>query len=247
VSKLRVEVENFYISYSDMVTLLLIFFVYLFSISEIDSEKLTKASESVRNEMTTENTNTSLNQKMIQRLELEQKKLQEIEEEVQTYITENGLEETVSVKYRDGQLDLNLGDAILFERGKADLKPQALSVLSKLGALFAKTDSNIVVEGHTDDIPIRSTLYPSNWELSSSRAAAVVRYMETLGVPAGRFMVIGYNQFKPMAPNTTEANRIKNRRVKLTVKPDADSLLNEVKVEQKAVEKKSWFSTIFKH
>ena len=228
--KFKVEVENFYISYSDMITLLLIFFVYLFSISEIDPVKMMQAVASVRDEMVKESAQqTSLSQKMIKKLEAEQQKLKQMQKEIQKYVEENHLQDAVSVQYADGQLNLNLGDAVLFERGRADLKPQAISVLQKLGALFIKSDSKIVVEGHTDDIPIQSTVFPSNWELSSARASSVVRFMESLGIASYRFTVIGYNQFSPVAPNNSEANRVKNRRVKITLKPDADKLLREVK------------------
>jgi chemotaxis protein MotB len=234
MSRLRVDVENFYISYSDMITLLLIFFVYLFSISEIDPLKLAQAVNSVRNEIVKEtNPNTSLNAQLVKKLELEQQKLQQMQKDIQHYITENGLQDVVSVQYKDGQLDLNMGDAVLFERGQANLKPQALNVLGKLGNLFRKSDSKIVVEGHTDDIPIQSTVFPSNWELSSARASSVVRYMESFGVKANRFTIIGYNQFKPIAPNNSEANRVKNRRVKITLKPDIDRLLTTVKKQAK--------------
>ncbi len=224
MSRMRVEVENFYISYSDMITLLLIFFVYLFSISEIDPVKLAQAQDSIHDQISKQV--PSVSSQMVKKLALEQAKLKQMQKEIQQYIDQHGLKEVVSVKYQDGQLDLNLGDAVLFERGRADLKPQALEVLQKLGGLFQKSSSKIVVEGHTDDIPIQSTVFPSNWELSSARASSVVRFLESLGVGSGRFTVIGYNQFRPVAPNTSEANRVKNRRVKITLKPDVDRLLN---------------------
>ncbi len=233
MGRLRVDVENFYISYSDMITLLLIFFVYLFSISEIDPVKLAQAVSSVRDEIVTED-KVSVSAQMVKKLELEQKKLQQMQKEIQEYIDQHGLQDVVSVKYQDGQLDLNLGDAVLFERGRADLKPQALDVLQKLGGMFMRSNSKIVVEGHTDDIPIQSTVFPSNWELSSARASSVVRLLESLGVGSGRFTVIGYNQFRPIAPNTSEANRVKNRRVKVTLKPDVDRLLRDATKHQKS-------------
>ncbi len=234
MSRMRVDVENFYISYADMITLLLIFFVYLFSISEIDPVKMAQAVNSVRNEIVKDaSANTSLSTQLVKKLEMEQQNLQHMQKDIQQYISENGLQDVVSVQYKDGQLNLNLGDAVLFERGQAALKPQALNVLGKLGNLFRKGDSKIVVEGHTDNIPIQSTVFPSNWELSSARASSVVRYMESLGISSSRFTIIGYNQFKPIAPNTSEANRVKNRRVKITLKPDVDRLLNAAKKQAK--------------
>lgn len=229
--KFKVEVENFYVSYSDMITLLLIFFVYLFSISEIDPVKMMQAVNSVRNEMVKETTSTSVSAQMVKKLELEQQKLKEMKKEIQKFIDQNNLKESVSVQYQDGQLDLNLGDAVLFELGRADLKPAAITVLKRLGDLFIKSDSKIVVEGHTDDIPIKSPVFPSNWELSSARASSVVRFMESLGIASSRFTVIGYNQFNAVAPNNSEANRVKNRRVKLTLKPDTEKLLKDARAK----------------
>jgi chemotaxis protein MotB len=225
---LHVEVENFYISYSDMVTLLLIFFVYLFSISEIDPVKLMSAMSSVKQEMSGESVQSV--DKMVQKLELEQKKLQEMKKEIQKFITANGLQEKVSVSYQDGQLELNMGDAVLFPTGKADLKPEALDILKRLSVMFDKSDSKIVVEGHTDDVPIQGGAFPSNWELSSSRASSVVRYMESTGVASDRFIVIGYNQFSPLEPNNSPDHRAKNRRVKVILRPDISKMVPKQKV-----------------
>ncbi len=230
---LNVEVENFYVSYSDMVTLLLIFFVYLFSISEIDPVKLMAAMNSVKQEMTGAQ---SVDQ-MVQKLEIEQKKLQQMKQDIQKFITENGLEEKVTVSYQDGQLDLNMGDAVLFPLGSADLKPEALEILKKLSGMFITSDTKIVVEGHTDDIPIKGA-FPSNWELSSARASSVVRFMESTGVASNRFLVIGFNRHSPLVPNDSPEHRARNRRVKITLKPDVQKILEQTKAvqsQQKAV------------
>jgi chemotaxis protein MotB len=213
-----------------MITLLLIFFVYLFSISEIDPVKLVQAMTSMRKEIVKDAaTNASdISAQMVKKLAMEQKKLQAMQQEIQKYINEHQLQDVVSVKYQDGSLDLNMGDAVLFESGQAALKPQALDVLKKLGGLFRKSSSSIIVEGHTDDVPIQGGHFSSNWELSSARSATVIRYLESLGVSASRFTLVGYNQFRPLVPNNSSQNRAKNRRVRITLKPDINQLKQEI-------------------
>ena len=168
---------------------------------------------------------TSLSAADIKHLEAEKKKLSEMQGDIETLIDKKGLGDKVNVQFTQGQLILKMGDAILFENGQAILRPEARVVLGEIGILFLKSDSHIVIEGHTDDVPIKGGLYPSNWELSSARASSVVRFLEGLGVNSGRFTVIGYNKFEPVAPNTSAKNRSQNRRVvlKLTANAPANS------------------------
>lgn len=221
MAKFKTEVENFYVSYSDMVTLLLILFVYLFSVSEIDPNKLAGAAQSMKSTITKESASQAMNT-----FQAELKKLQDIQQQINTMIKQEHLENQVSVTFTNNQLELNLGEAILFERGKADLKPNAVSVLSRIGKLFLVTDTTVTVEGYTDNIPINSIQYPSNWELSGARASSVVRLLEHMGLPADRFIILGRGETHPLLPNTSEGNRAKNRRVKITLKPN----LSDIKV-----------------
>lgn len=228
MAKFKTEVENFYVSFSDMVTLLFILFVYLFSVSEIDPQKLAGAAESMKGSISKETKAQAMNT-----FQQELKKLQDIQQQINTMIKDEHLETQVSVSFANNQLELNLGEAILFERGKADLKPNAVSVLSRIGKLFLVTDTNVTVEGYTDNIPINSLQYPSNWELSGARASSVVRLLQNMGIPSNRFIILGRGETHPLLPNTTEANRAKNRRVKITLKPD----LANVKVLTEKLEK----------
>lgn len=230
MAKFKTEVENFYVSYSDMVTLLFILFVYLFSVSEIDPNKLAGAAQSMKSSMTNESTSQAMNT-----FQQELKKLKDIQQQINTMIKQEHLENQVSVTFANNQLELNLGEAILFERGKADLKPNAVSVLSRIGKLFLVTDTNVTVEGYTDNIPISSVQYPSNWELSAARASSVVRLLEHMGLPANRFIILGRGETHPLMPNTSEQNRAKNRRVKITLKPD----LGNVKVLTESLKKQN--------
>ena len=216
------DADNFFVSWGDLVTLLLVFFVYLFSISEIDVIKFLEAKDALGSKM-----DNPVQSEKIEKMKLEQEKLQEMQEKLEEYIETEELEDVVDIEYLDDRLELNFGNALLFTTGSSELKKKALEVMTEVSNITKEINSIIVVEGHTDNIPIKTDQFPSNWELSSARAASVVRSMIAKGVPARRFVVIGYHQYKPLVPNNSVQNRAKNRRVKITIKPDIESLLSE--------------------
>lgn len=117
---------------------------------------------------------------------------------------------------------------LLFDSGQALLRPTAQESLAKIAALLRKTPYAINVIGHTDDRPIATLQFPSNWELSAARASAVARYLiDSQKIPASQFYITGYGFYKPVRPNDTPQNRAANRRVELIItreKPEASSL-----------------------
>ena len=107
---------------------------------------------------------------------------------------------------------------LLFDLGKADLKPEAISFLQQLARIIATNNFQIEVAGHTDNFPVSNPAYPTNWELSSARAARVARYLIQFGkVEPGRFTVLGHSFYQPTVPNDSLANKAKNRRVDITI------------------------------
>lgn len=216
--------DSFFVSWSDLVTLLLVFFVYLYSISEIDILKFLEATGSMKEEV-----NLSSEQDLLATMQMEKQKLLQMKEDIEEFIQEEKLEDVFSVEYTNEKLELNLGNVLLFEQGSAELKTKAKQILAKVGELFKTTEGQIIVEGHTDDLPIKTKEFPSNWELSSARASAVVRFLGSRHVKEARFLVIGYNQYKPLAPNSNAVNRSKNRRVKITLRPDREKIIESTK------------------
>lgn len=106
-----------------------------------------------------------------------------------------------------------------FESGKAEITEQGKDVLSKVSPILNKIPNDIVIEGHTDNIPIHNSIFDSNWELSTARATNVVKYMVTTqNMPPERLSAVGYGEYKPIGPNDTPENRNKNRRVVFFVK-----------------------------
>lgn len=123
----------------------------------------------------------------------------------------------VVVRQTDRQLEVEIKADILFASGQAALAPGALPVIDQLAAILAPFPHAIRVEGHTDDLPIRTAAYPSNWELSSARAAHVVRQLMDHGVAPGRLQVAGYGAQRPVGDNRAVAGRNANRRVVVVV------------------------------
>ena len=123
----------------------------------------------------------------------------------------------VEVRQSDRQLEVEIKADILFASGQAELAPAALPVIDQLAGILAPFPHAIRVEGHTDNLPIRNASYPSNWELSSARAAHVVRQLTDHGVAADRLQVAGFGAQHPIADNRDAAGRNANRRVVVVV------------------------------
>jgi len=121
-----------------------------------------------------------------------------------------------------GKLTVNVVDKILFDSGKADLKPAGVKVLQQIGDILnSAVDKNIQVEGHTDNVPISGGLaarYPSNWELSTARATTVLHFLQdSAGVSGERLSAVGYGEYQPIASNATAEGRAQNRRIQIVL------------------------------
>ena len=129
----------------------------------------------------------------------------------------------VTISELQGKLTVNMVDAILFDSGKAEIKPEGLVVLGKvIEILKSVTDKSIRIEGHTDAVPISGTLaqrYPTNWELSAARAINVARYLEKQAINPATLSAAGFAEFKPVADNSTLEGRAKNRRIEIVLVP----------------------------
>jgi len=118
---------------------------------------------------------------------------------------------------REG-LTLRIADNLLFASGQAELRYEGMILISQLTGFLNAFEGEISIEGHTDNIPINTPQFPSNWELSSDRAISVLRYLEFDGIPATRMRAVGYADTRPLQPNDTPTNRAGNRRVELILR-----------------------------
>ena len=127
----------------------------------------------------------------------------------------------VTISELKGKLTVNILDRIHFDSGEADLKPEGQRILEKIATVLAQhTNRQVHVIGHTDDVPIHRR-FASNWELSTARATAAVRFLqERAGVDPRRLGALGYGQFHPIAPNTSAEGRARNRRIEVVILPE---------------------------
>ncbi|KZY95601.1 flagellar motor protein MotD, partial [Oleiphilus sp. HI0072] len=131
-------------------------------------------------------------------------------------------EEKVSVQKKDDWIEISLDDTVVFQSGGVEPVDDALPIIEKIAGIMNQHDNAMLVEGHTDNVPIRSPVFPSNWELSAARAATVVRYLALEGVSPSRMGAMGYGEFQPAARNDTAAGKSKNRRVVLLISKSQD-------------------------
>jgi chemotaxis protein MotB len=137
--------------------------------------------------------------------------------QLEQFVKESGLDDALAIDRASDRLVIRMKSAILFAEAHATLTPRAEEVLAGLTPLLARAPSRLRVEGHTDDLPIRSAQFPSNWELSTARAISVTRYLEEHGIGRERLSVAGYGEFHPLAPNDGAERRALNRRVEIVV------------------------------
>jgi chemotaxis protein MotB len=127
----------------------------------------------------------------------------------------------ISTEINERGLVIHVVESSLFDPGQATLKPEAIAVLDRIAQEVKSIPNQVRVEGHTDDRPIATLRFPSNWELSSARATAVVRYFVTkYQFAPERLSALGFGEYRPLAPNNSEPNRAKNRRVDIVVLTD---------------------------
>lgn len=158
----------------------------------------------------------------------EKEKTEEAQKRLETNLRQILESKEVIISKLEGRLRINVASRILFDTGSADLLEEGRLILDKLAKLVkADGHQDIRVEGHTDNVPVGKTLaskFPSNWELSACRATSAVRYLRWQGgISPERLSAAGYAETKPVAPNDTEENRAKNRRIEIILTPVGDS------------------------
>jgi len=231
------------LTYSDMVTLCLTFFVLLYSFSTLDAIKwksvvtslqgslgpleggksvLQHAAEQATGEegSADRGQGVQLDPQRVQdllRYQQEMVMLEKVKGRLDQYLDEKGLSASVAVSMEERGLVLRFQESVLFEKSRADLVQGSKEILQEVTSILKEIDNPVRIEGHTDDLPINTPRYPSNWELSTARATNVLRFLVNEGMPGQRLSAVGYGEFHPIVPNTSEANRKKNRRVDIVI------------------------------
>lgn len=208
------EDESWMATYADAITLLLCFFVILLSVSEPKQSKFEEVKEGFMSEFTTEEVETPFT---------------DVFEAFQSIIAENEMERDMVVEEDDEGITLEFSSSSFYESGSAQFKPEGIPILEGIALElvgFEYDKYHIEIEGHTDDVPISTPLYPSNWELSTNRATAVVRFLIERGMEPTRMKAGGYADVFPKVPNTDDygnpipENREINRRIVIKLLKD---------------------------
>lgn len=233
------------VTYSDMVTLILVFFILLFSMSTVDQIKLEAVAQSFQERVifdflpsivpngqpeSSENMESSENDESDDPIDLDRKhdeyenkaqedeSLNQLVDSVEDYLAQHDLNNIVSATRTERGVLLVIQESIFFDSGEAAILDEGKPFLEELATLFSQLPNAIKVEGHTDSRPINTYRYPSNWELSGARASSVVRYLiEEFGLDESRFSIAGYGDTRQVASNDTEENMSLNRRVEITI------------------------------
>jgi chemotaxis protein MotB len=246
--------ERWLITYADMITLLMAFFIMMYAMSILDIKKFDQFKAGVATQLgkspvivggqgilqggtgvanaaappiggspdggTTVPTDATG--------DVPQGQLHYLVDEIHQRLQDAHLEGTVQVEIDPARgLVVYVKDRVFFASGQAAISIEGRSVLDQLAAVLAHIDNTIVVEGHTDDRPIASSMFPSNWELSTARATQVLRMLvESHGLPAPRFSAAGYADTRPRVPNDTPAHRGTNRRVEIVIVAHPEEIPN---------------------
>jgi chemotaxis protein MotB len=214
------NLERWLLTYADLITLLLAFFVVMYSMSRVDNKKFGQVSDAL-------NTILKGGPSVLRFADdpetsghgvLKLGNLRLVQQKIEERFKQLGKNELVQTEVTERGLVVHIVESALFDVGSADLKPKAMEVLDLIATELEGRPNHVRVEGHTDDTPIRTEIYPSNWELSSSRATAVVRYYtENHKIAKDRVSALGYGEFRPVVPNNSIENRAINRRVDIVI------------------------------
>lgn len=212
--------DRWVLTYSDMMSLLLVFFIVLYSISTVNATKFAQIASSLSKTFT--GTDYVLFQyngsSFMDGNSGDKSSLGEIEKQLKGFIKENNLQGAVTSYIDERGLVISLQDSLLFDLGSADVRPEEKEVLIKIGDMLKSLPNHIRVEGFTDDLPIHNNKFDSNWELSVIRATNVVKILvNEVGIEPARISAVGYGEYRPVVPNNSEENRRLNRKVDIVI------------------------------
>ena len=244
--------ERWLVSYADFITLLFAFFVVMYALSSVSEGKYRVLSDSLV---------TAFGSKAIERVApatqplpqplpplLRPRRIRkppdpQIQQREQMRGIAQDILRVLDSLVRDGQvkvtqsnrgISVEINASVLFASGQAQLRPESDRALQRVAQVLASGDQAIEVEGYTDDTPISTSQFPSNWELSAARASSVVRLFIDNGVAAERLSAIGYGPNRPMMSNDTPAGRARNRRVAVTILEETPGKVVEIPLAARA-------------
>jgi chemotaxis protein MotB len=222
-------------TFNDLVTLLMVFFVLLFTMSSTDKNLIKEFQNALQSGLGALSAGSKVSVAVNESQRLPSLSGPLTQGQVQTTpggedSTTDALDEAlgelsadpgINVKYEDLGARISFEDALLFDFGKADINSSGLALLDKMASIIQKKSYLVRVEGHTDNVPIHTHRFPSNWDLSTARAVSVVKYFVEVGnINPKRLSAVGYGESRPMVANDSPANRARNRRVEIVLETE---------------------------
>ena len=212
------------LTYSDLITLMMGFFIIMFAVAQVDADKFRMLARSIVGAFAHNGGNaTLLTDYRGTGIALGKEtpvtadsQFAKIIQEIREYAAKLNLSQSIQVKLESRGLVLNLADTVLFESGRSDLSDRAEHFLDGLAQILLASGKQIRVEGHTDNVPIHTSRYQSNWQLSTDRATNVIMYwIAKYPTAAPRLSAVGYGEYHPIASNATATGRAMNRRIEI--------------------------------
>lgn len=216
---------GYMMTFGDMMSLLLTFFVLLISMATFEPSKFAMTTQSLQGAFGVLETFPTVAvlpivniPKLSDNANNRKMSAQEVQQ-MQEQLEKTDMDDAVKVKVTETGIAVLLSDPVSFASGSDDLNPKSMDVLREVGKVLDRhPNAQVRVEGHTDDVPIHSAKFPSNWELSSSRSLRIVKTLSAYSqIDPGRLSAVGYGEHRPLVPNTSTANRQKNRRIEIYI------------------------------
>jgi chemotaxis protein MotB len=242
----HVNHERWLVSYADFITLLFAVFVVLYAMGQSDKKKVEEVMQSLKESFGMVNAGapapkvnvipskaisvipalqpeltiapTGRQKSGSQKSRAEEKDFRQIKASVEAYLIKRGAQSKVTLEITRRGLIVSLKEAGFFDSGQAAIKPEAYELINTISEVMTQYNNPLRVEGHTDNVPISTAQFPSNWELSTARATNGLKYLlKNFDVDPDKISATGYAEFRPLADNTTPEGRAKNRRVDLVM------------------------------
>ncbi|MEA4924139.1 MAG: flagellar motor protein MotB [Syntrophomonadaceae bacterium] len=249
--------ERWLLSYADFITLLMVFFILMYALSKVDIAKYNAIAQSLSVVLTGSSIEppdqrgpTVINGELGQESQgltkdlIDTAQLEAVEKQIHDFITAQQvsspnqpvgspptkLGDYIEIIEQERGLVISIKDTLLFSSASAELNPQARDIIKKLASALVMVPNYIRIEGHTDNIPINTTRFPSNWELSVLRACNVMHvFQDQAGISPERLSAVGYGEYRPRVPNISPGNQAINRRVDIVIlKKDYDIFESQV-------------------
>lgn len=249
------NLERWLVSYADFITLLFAFFVVMYAISQVNEGKYKVLSEALIQAFKDPTTSTPVprtpepkaasvmpqqqsvlpkkSDAQAAQFKKETEKMKGIAKDLMKVMERLVKSGQVKVTQSARGIAVEINASVLFASGQANLEGESMKVLTAVAEVLTEVDNNIQVEGYSDNAPINSALYPSNWELSSARASSVARLFGEAGIAPDRLVVLGYGENRPVASNDTAEGRARNRRVTIMIlSPGHDKVISDIPINE---------------